>query len=361
MRVAWDLLHICCHPTFLRKCVEWFFLYRKTFVFDLFLQQILGADQEGQACKILCELLERSDLAVKSEDVVFEKMTELQRIGIPSHQMSRIWTTCKFAYVSPACYREMACLGLFKKPEYERVQRSHHIHLMWSKSREHIDLERFLEDFIDSEEQTLWRQRLSPRRRYGHEVPMCKLAAKETLCPGVLEVLGTKLFKDEYQNPRSPQVQMLASRLSGTSILENILEHQESCRIQNGADDSAWFKVDLGPRKLLQPSHCCFQVRGCDLSLECFSDFPIFEASKDDITWHSSNLEAKWTKETKPDGWRWMTVKLNTKVTFRYFQLVLCRSATSKDFEVKGFELYGTLSVSNDRFTREELIFHFRP
>ena len=343
------------------------------------LEVILGAgtDQEN-ACNILCDLLDRGDLAVRSEDEVFDKIFEIQAM-LPKDQMVKIWPCCRFAHVSPERYPQL--LQLSESFE-QAVKLSQYLNagVMWRGFRE-VKGDAGLDQFLSSagvavSQCTLLRKRLSPRNSYDKEVHVCEYKAGDPQCHGVLRSLGSRFgAKAIYKTPVGNEVQISFSRL-GRGQPSSILDPSQGVQIcHDPGDGTCWFKIDLGPRKRLKPSHCRFHLQSSQCSR--YSRFPEFEVKKDDTArsdWLGAELSPEWTAEELPDGWK-LTVSLRPpNQSFRLFQVVFDRPTESapkrqklgalgrfvgkgkgcKGFpsgmamQVKNLELFGTLQIDWD-------------
>ena len=326
------------------------------------LKEILGVGNGQQdACNILCDLLDRGDLVVRSEDEVLDKILELEQdllkdemlqAIVPKDQMLRIWPCCRFAHVSPKRYLQlMPLLKTFKLSQYLNIS------FMWGRFREvkgDAGLDQFLKSASIAEfDRTVLKNRLSPRKSYDKEVHICEYKAGDPACPGVLRGLGNNFGSTTFRNPVGKEVQISVSRwCSGEPA--NILELDQFVEIQYGSDGTTWFKIDLGPGKRLKPSHCRFHLYS---SWSSCPPFPEFEVKKDDTArsdWLGAELRPNWTAEEQRDGsdWKLMTVSLQPgNQSFQLFQLVLNRGPSYCDYyRVKNLELYGALEIDKQGF-----------
>ena len=318
-----------------------------------------SAGQED-ACRILCELLERTDLEVQSEDLVFDKILELQELDLSADRMAEIWQTCRFAYLSPQRYPQMLHHLRFESQSgyagKESVTLSQYftLSLAWRAFRE-VTGDEGLNQFLNSSdvspfEPVLLSTRLSPRSSYDKEVHVCKYRANDPGCQGVLKGLGTKFGAEAYTNPVGKDVQVVLSRNSSLQRPADVLDPQplEPVQIVHGSDGTSWFKIDFGPRKRLKPTHCRFQV--CR-----YSGSPEFEAKCDEIEssrWLGSELSPEWSPpQDLPDGWRSMTVSLAADQAFQLFQVILERDRYNYNIPmIRNLELFGTLEISKKGF-----------
>ena len=323
---------------------------------------------QKDACEILCELLERTDLEVQSEDLVFDKILELQELNLSADRMAEIWQTCRFAYLSAQRYPQMLHhLRLLESQSESPGKKSLELKeyfifsLTWRAIRE-VTGDAGLKQFLESShvrpiQRALFSTRLSPRSSYDKEVHVCEYRANDPSCRGVLKGLGTKFGAEAYTNPVGKDFQVVLSRQFNVRQLADVLEPEplEPVEISQGSDGTSWFKIDLGPRKRLKPSHCRFQVRG-------YLGSPEFEAKCDEIEssrWLGSELSPEWSPpKDLPDGWRSMTVSLGAAdQACQLFQVILHRGVLySLPYsrhgwvEIRNLELFGTLEISKKGF-----------
>lgn len=323
---------------------------------------------QEDACEILCELLERTDLEVQSEDLVFDKILELQELDLSADRMAEIWQTCRFAYLSAQRYPQMLHhLQLLESQSESPAKKSVELKeyllcsLTWRAFREvkgDAGLKQFLEDsHVRPIQRALFSTRLSPRSSYDKEVHVCEYRANDPSCRGVLKGLGTKFGAEAYTNPVGKDFQVVLSRPFHVRQLADVLEPEplEPVKISQGSDGTSWFKIDLGPRKRLKASHCRFQVRR-------YFGSPEFEAKCDEIEssrWLGSELSPEWSPpQDLPDGWRSMTVSLGAAdQACQLFQVILHRGGSySLPYsghgwvEIRNLELFGTLEISKKGF-----------
>eukprot|EP00438_Fugacium_kawagutii_P009000 Skav205047 [mRNA] locus=scaffold2506:212802:214553:+ [translate_table: standard] len=306
----------------------------------------------GDACQVLCELLDRADLAVESEDDVFYEICKLQAV-LPRADMVQIWKRCRFAYLSPKCLFEMqSLLELVKTQTDGFLSLYFGISNMWTRvcqDKGDAALEKFLRQNGVSEHP--WKMRLSPRSCYDKEVHVCEYRADDPGCPGIFRALGTKFGTTSYASPAKDQVHILVSCNYNDAPIDVLLEADPSIPLVIHHEDlpswgTTWFKIDLGPRMRLKPSHCRFQVRNYDGQ-------PVFEVKRDgtaNSNWLGNELQPQWTPQPLTGGWRSMTVSLGESIQACQLMQVVFYRDPQRSVVTRGLELYGTLEISKKKW-----------